>query len=109
MISDLRQSPQRMDSLWLCTAFHCLNQGWDRCAADLDQRVDGCTPSLDEDREPALMHATKMYKLRCSSYPISSSQLIRVLLSFSQPIFLSHTSCTVQQRVSGQVLRPANR
>jgi hypothetical protein len=59
MIPDLRQSPQRMDSLWLCTAFHCFNQGWDRCAADLDQRVDGCTPFLDEDREPALMHATK--------------------------------------------------
>ena len=59
MIPDLRQSPQRMDSLWLCTAFHGFNQGWDRCAADLDQRVDGWTPFLDEDRESVLMHATK--------------------------------------------------
>lgn len=79
MIPDLRQSPQCKDSLWLCTAFHCFNQGWDRCAADLDQRVDGCTPFLDEDREPALMHAAKMYKLRCSSYivkPIDSCAFI---------------------------------
>jgi hypothetical protein len=41
MIPDLRQSPQHLDSLWLC-------------AADLDQGVEGWTPFLDEDREPAV-------------------------------------------------------